>query len=200
LEAYDEVAEDDVSDEVDDPDDEDVDGNGGDVAGPGGLSAKTGPRGVDLGHEPDESDGDDSLSSVDGATVSGGPVIASSDPSPLAAASEDGVMTLAAARQVIYHEAKRAGDDVMLRHVRSRMQTEDQKTKDRGTRIGVLLMERGRVAQNAERQARLDVLADDRLAAKDLEALKRQRAETKKATAEARLAHLEQVMANRRDA
>ena len=196
LEAFDEVA----VDYDDDPVIEDVDEDGGDVGGPVGLSAKTGPGGVDLGHEPDESDGDDSWSSVDGATVSGGHAIASSDPSPLAAASEAGVVTVAVARQVLYHDAKRTGDDVMLRHVRSRMQTEDQKTKDQATRIGVLLVERGRVARDAERQANLDRLADDRLAAKDLEALKRQRAEAEKATAEARLAHLQQVVVNRRDA
>ena len=199
LEAFGEEAD----DYVDVPDDIAVDEDGGDVASVVGLSAETGPGppgGVDLGHEPGESDGDDGVCSVDGATVSGGPAIAPSEPSPLAAASEADVMNLAAAQQVVYHEAVRTGDNVMLRHVRKRMRTEDEKSKEKASKIGVILLERGLAMRDAERRAHQDRFAEDQLAAKDLEVLKVRRAEAEKATAEARLANLKQAIVNRQDA
>ena len=199
LEAFGEEAD----DYVDVPDDIAVDEDGGDVAGVVGLSAKNGPGppgGVDLGHEAGESDGDDSVCSVDGATVSGDPAIAPSEPSPLAAASEADVMNLAAAQQLVYHEALRTGDDVMLRHVRKRMRTDDEKSKEKVSKIGMLLLEKGMAVRAAERRAHQDRQADDQLAAKDLEVLKVRRAEIEKATAEARLANLKQALVNRHDA
>lgn len=199
LEAFGEEAD----DHVDVPDDIAVDEDGGDVAGVVGLSAKNGPGppgGVDLGHEAGESDGDDSVCSVDGATVSGDPAMAPSEPSPLAAASEADVMSLAAAQQLVYQEAVRTGDDVMLRHVRKRIRTADEESKEKQTKIGMILLERGLAVRAAERKAHRDRQADDQLAAKDLEELKVRRAEIEKATAEARLANLRQALANRLDA
>jgi len=107
---------------------------------------------------------------------------------------------IAAARQVLYDEAVRKRDDLMLKHMRKQMRQETQTQKDASTEVAVLLRKRGQEYREAEAKRRRDSLAEEKLAAKDLEETMVIRAKAQQAAAEARLASLRQIVLNRRDA
>jgi len=203
LEAFGESATDTESEGSDDSDDKD---GGDDGGGPDGLSAKK-----TLGHSADhdasregDAEGDGGPSGPAGGIAPGAsgiaaPSDAAGEPSSSAAGSEPS-MTVAVARQVLYDDAVRSRDDVIVRHMRKRMREETLNERDAATKVGVLLRERAQEHRDAEYKRHQEGLEKERLAAKDLEASRALRAKAEHAAAEARLAALKQIIENRRDA
>ena len=185
--------------------DEDDDGAGG---GSGGLSAKHGAThdvsdGIDSDHMVIE-DSDDEPTEVvasialsdSGAAVSGG---ASGDGSASAAAPLE-LITLVAARQVLYEDAVRKKDDLLMRQMRKQMRTESQNTKDASTEIAVLLRKRSQESMEEDTKRYKEAEQAKRLAAKDIEVLKNNTEKTRLATEQVRLLALKQTVLNRQDA
>jgi hypothetical protein len=197
--------------EESDESDSDDDGTPGGGGCSGGLSAKPADAdgGPEDGGEHGASDGgeDNGDGTFGGGGCSGGP---SAKPIDADGGPEDGGIAtaadsnrpieIAAARQVLYDEAVRNRNDLMLKHMRIQIRGETQKQRDAGTEISVLLRKRGQEHREAEAKRRREVLKEERLAAKDLEETKVITAKASQAAAEARLASLRQIVLNRRDA
>ena len=207
LEAFGASPEDTDTEDDGDTDDEDDDKPGG---GPGGLSAKSKDAGGGLGDgdkhgAPDggDHDGDDGPDASAGGVVHIGDADAAHSSGTggdnSEAAESDRSIAVAAARQVLYGEAVRKKDDLMLRHMRKQMRGETQRQRDADTEVGVFLRKRAHEHREAEAKRRREALEEERLAAKNLEETKVIRAKAEEAAAAARLAALSQIIANRRD-
>ena len=199
LEGVEDCVDDEDSEPTDDSGDENDGGDGGDGndgGGPDRLSAK--PDGHVANHDAfgeGDAEGTGGPSGVNGGINPGSYEIAAGS-----GASGDQPMRLASARELLYKEAMRTKDDVMLRHVRKRMREETQNQRDAATKVSVLLLERAKGQRDAESRRRKEALEEERLAAKDLEESKVLRAKAEQATAEARLESLRLTIVNRRDA
>ena len=198
----------DDSDEDGDEDDND-DAGGGD----GGLAAESGSQPSDDGEEDEDGasdggggggdDGPGGGGGADGVVRGGGAETADSpgaDGRSAEAAESNRAKDIAVARRLLYDEAVRKRDDLMMRRMRQQMLEETQMQKDASTEVGLLLRKRAQEQRAEEAKRRRAALEDERLAAKDLEETKVIRAKAEQATAEARLAALRQIILNRRDA
>ena len=201
LEAFGAEPADTESESTEDPDSE---GGGDDDGGPDRLPAKTaGETGSQPRQAPSQED-DGSRSGRDGSVTPVGSEVAGSpgasgEPVASAAGLELSI-DVAAARQVLYNEAMRTKDDVMVMGLRKRMREETQNQRGAATKVGMLLRERALKQREEESKRRQEALEKERLAAKDLEKSKELRAKAEQAAAEARLDGLKQIIANRRDA
>jgi len=205
LEAFGAIPEASDDEEGDDSDADDEASSGGAA---GGLSAKPSDADSQEGDESETSDADGD-GGTDGPSGGSGCLSAKPSDGPMAPTHDGGIATvavsnapieIAAARQVLYDEAVRKRDDLMLKHMRKQMRQETQTQKDASTEVAVLLRKRGQEYREAEAKRRRDSLAEEKLAAKDLEETMVIRAKAQQAAAEARLASLRQIVLKRRDA
>ena len=199
LEAYSAEVEEDGEagdDDDDDDDDEDDDEAGG---GPSGFSSK--PDDVDGGLGDDHHGVADTSSDIVPIDGAGAAQSSSTGDESVAAAAEAEArqVRVAQARQVLYDEAVRTKDDVMLKQLRAKMRGETQKQKDARTDTGMMLRKRAQEHQEADAKRRREAREEERLAAKDLEATKAITARAQQAVMKARLAVMEQAIVNRRD-
>jgi KaiC/GvpD/RAD55 family RecA-like ATPase len=109
-------------------------------------------------------------------------------------------MTVAAAQRVIFEDAKKIKDYVMVLHMRKRMREGSQMEKDAGTKVGVQLQEIAAARRDADAKRRQEARREDRLAAKNLEEVLALKAKREQATQEARVAFLKLSIVNRREA
>jgi len=171
----------------DDENGEDGDGDGDDDGGgsgdPDGGNDMVGDGGGALS-QPEEA--------TDGA---GGPSEATDVDTSSADVSEE----LLRARLLLYEDAKRTNDDLMLRHLRQRMSVEKRDQRDANSEAGMLLRKRARETMEAEAKRRKADLEAERLAANEAEKVKLATARAHEEAAKARLAILRQVIVNRRD-
>ena len=184
--------EDDLDDDNDDDNDDD-DGHDGPGDGPGGEvcsqddSDNEEARSQDGGDEPH-------TNAAEAATLAG----AASGNS--GAAAVDNKEKVAAARQLLFDEAVKTRDDLMVRHMRKKIRDDEMRKKMEGKVVCTFLQKRVQEYQE-ETAKRLKAAAEEnRLAAKDLEETKLIRARAEEAAALAKLASLQQIVVNRRDA
>ena len=210
-EADDEETDDEESDEDDDEDENDVGG------GSGGLSVKAtdaddapGDDGEHGSSDGVDDDGDDGpgggaggvvhIGGSEAADVSGADGSGSQPSKNVEAAESNRSIEIASARRLLYDEAIRTRDDLMLRHMRKQMREQTLNQKDASTEVGSLLRKRAQEQRAEEAKRRRDAVEEERLAAKDLEETKLIRAKAEQAAAEVRLAALKHIILNRRDA
>jgi hypothetical protein len=196
--------------ESDGESDDDDDGAGGGHSAKG-LSAKAvdADAGMGDGGElgPDGAGDDDGDGGLRGSGLEvvqhGGAEAAghSSENGGLSAKADvDKSLALARARRMLYDEAMLTRNDVILRHMRNQIREETHNQKDAGTEAAAFLRKRAEEHSARDAKRRREAVAEERLAARDLEETKVIRAEKERATAELRVAGLKQIIVNRRDA
>ena len=209
MEAYSYEAEDSQGEGDGDTDGEDDD-DLPPVPPPGGSPG--GPPDADDGLADDNEHGDSDIGGDDGddgpGGGAGGVVIidgaeaadsSKADGESAEAAESKRALQVAAARQIIYEEAVRTKNDLMMKHMRAAMRGETKKQRDCGTNVSMLLRTRAKEFSDAEAKLRRESIEEERLSAKDVEETKKITAQAKQAEYEARLACLQQIIVNRRD-
>jgi len=214
MEAYEESKGDDDADNEDadneDADNEDDDNAGGSPGGPDG-GAGDGLEDVDdadiTGDEaPDEGD-DDGDDGPDGGA--GGAVIIHSadaadsskaDGESAEAAESNRQNQLVVARQVLYDDAVRTGNHVMMRHMRAQMRGESKNQRDKGTKVSLILREKAKEVSDAQAKLRQQTIQEERLSAKQVADTQMITAKIKLKNTEEKAALIHKVIANRRDA
>ena len=200
LEAFDTAAQDgDGEDEGDaeergDSDDDDDHPDAGGGGGGGGRAAEG-------GGDAEAGDGEEGGSDGGGADAAAGaagfqPRDADGARDATAAAARGG--DVAAARMVLYNDALKRGDDVLLKRLRNQMREEDRDAKDASTKVGVLLRQRAEALRAEEAKRRRVAREKERDEAIQLEDRKTARANAEKAAHEARLITMQQSLRNRR--
>ena len=204
--------------EYEEDDDSDVDGDGTGGGGDGGSGGAgpgsaipiddgepgscSGCAGTDCGADGGAAggaDGADTSGGADGAgpaaSLGGSFVVAAG-----AGAPEDSRSTeLAAARRLLFDDAVSRGDDVLVRKLRRQMLHETFDEKMESSRVAEILKQRAADHLADVQKRRRLALEEERLAAKGIEDAKLLRAQAEQKIAEARLAHVQTVVQNRRD-
>jgi len=200
LEAFGAAAKDETDDEGTDESDDDEgddDGGGGGPGGGGGDAKPTGADG-DLGDDAAKDDGATGShvdGGEDGPGGDGGGVVP-----VVGAASAEPSVEIVAARQLLFDDAVKRRDNVLMNYLRKQIRAAATNKKDSTTDVALLLRKRFREEAAEESKSRRDALKEDLLAAKDMEDSKAKKAKAQQAAEEARCASLQQILVNRRDA
>ena len=189
--------DDEDTDELDGDDSSDEDGDAG-AAGDAGTDPSAGSLdGADVHDALDDDDDADGDDGVDGGVGGGGGMGGAS-----AVGGEESarLKQLAKARRIVYDEAVRTRDDIMVRNMRAQMREQTMLQQGASSKVGMLLVERGRKHRAAEVKLRHEALQDERLAANNLVEKKLAIAKAQQAAAESRQQYMKQIIVNRRDA
>ena len=201
-------------DEQDEEEEEDTDGEDDDETPPPPPpgSQPSGPSDADngLGDDNQHSDSDitgdeepdGSSGGAGGVVIIDGPEAADSskaDGESAEAAESKRAVQVVAARQIMYQDAVRTKNDVLLRHLRQQMRSESKQEREIATDIGMLLRKRALESSEADAKLRRESMEEERLSAKQLADTQKITAQAKQAKEEARLACLQQMIVNRRD-
>ena len=124
------------------------------------------------------------------------------DPAMVDLVEEDapGALQVAAARQIIYEEGVRTKNDLMMKHMRAASCGETKKQRDCGTNVSMLLRTRAKEFSDAEAKLGRESIEEERLWAKTVADCRHIIAQAKQAVHEARLACLQQIIVNKKDA
>ena len=189
--------EDEDTDELDGDDSDEEDGDEG-AAGAAGTDPSAGALAdADVHDDLDDDDDADGDDGVDGDVGGGGGM---GGASAVGGEESDRLKRLAKARLIVYNEALRTRDDVMLRKMRTHMREQTLVEKVASSKEGVLLVRRGREHRAAEVKLRQEALEVERLAANNLAETKLAIVKSQEAAAERRHQHMRLVIVNRREA
>jgi len=182
-------------------------GGGGDIGGGGsGSSGSGGGGGGAVGGGGEGGGGGGGGVSGGGVAAGSGGAVAVADalaapaagyqPSLAAPTAND----LAIAKQIVYHDAMKKGDDALARRLRNDMKSERRNEQDAQTDAGKTLLTYQEGLRAKAEEIRLKNIAKKKSDEKELEDLKLQRTQKEIESMEKRLALQESLMANRQAA
>ena len=205
---YDDEKEPDADDDADDVDDnggggdedahddDDAGGGGDDDADGDGLPAKDSEAEDEEEDEDPAADNDGDDGDDHGPGGGSGRVVHFDS---AAAVDEDPFGTRMAAMLTLYHDAKKFGNDRMVRMMRKEMQELKKHKRESATPCGMALRKRALEQQAEESKKRKVAAEEERLSAKTAEEAKARKAEADAIRAKALQATQEQILINRRD-